>query len=203
MKLMNNNRLDLAKMSTVNLENKEETEVNLEIDKLSSSLVKSGAKKKKEIEKSVNNYTNINYKDVIKECLIKYIKPEAAEVFLKVIHNVVVELIKKCVDKSLYNEFFTEVAYESMYYLEQGVKIKFLVELYKNNITRYKSAEFKRFFVLDTDKTNITVEESIHPCKKCKQFKTLSYNKQTRSADEGMTTFVYCPGCDLTYKFNN
>lgn len=38
--------------------------------------------------------------------------------------------------------------------------------------------------------------ESGFECKKCKSTKTYTYQQQTRSADEGFTTFTICFHCD-------
>lgn len=39
------------------------------------------------------------------------------------------------------------------------------------------------------------VEEGVLECPRCKKSKTFSFQKQTRSADEPMTTFAECIGC--------
>jgi transcription elongation factor S-II len=41
----------------------------------------------------------------------------------------------------------------------------------------------------------------IYKCKKCYQRKTTSYQAQTRCADEGMTTFVFCLMCGNQWRF--
>lgn len=46
------------------------------------------------------------------------------------------------------------------------------------------------------------VEEGVLECFKCNGKKTLSYQKQTRSADEPMTTFVTCVGCKNKWKYS-
>lgn len=38
-------------------------------------------------------------------------------------------------------------------------------------------------------------------CRKCKSWKTVYYQMQTRSADEPMTTFVTCAQCNTNWKF--
>jgi DNA-directed RNA polymerase subunit M/transcription elongation factor TFIIS len=45
------------------------------------------------------------------------------------------------------------------------------------------------------------MEESVYPCKKCNEKKCFSYQLQTRSADEPMTTFVICLACSFKWKF--
>lgn len=45
-------------------------------------------------------------------------------------------------------------------------------------------------------------KNSEYPCKNCKSKKTYSQQVQTRSADEGMTTFVICLECGGQFQFN-
>jgi len=49
----------------------------------------------------------------------------------------------------------------------------------------------------------VQVEDGVLQCSKCKSFKTVSYQRQTRSADEGMTTFSTCTVCIHRWKHNN
>lgn len=44
-------------------------------------------------------------------------------------------------------------------------------------------------------------KEGMFPCKRCKSTDTDFYQKQTRSADEPMTTFVTCMRCDFAWRF--
>jgi DNA-directed RNA polymerase subunit M/transcription elongation factor TFIIS len=45
------------------------------------------------------------------------------------------------------------------------------------------------------------IEESVYVCKRCKEKKCFSYQLQTRSADEPMTTFVNCMNCGFRWRF--
>jgi transcription elongation factor S-II len=45
------------------------------------------------------------------------------------------------------------------------------------------------------------VHDGVFQCKKCKSWKTVYYQMQTRSADEPMTTFVTCANCHSNWKF--
>lgn len=48
----------------------------------------------------------------------------------------------------------------------------------------------------------IEFEEGVMECR-CGSHKTISYQRQTRSADEGATTFVKCVECKHSWRHNN
>lgn len=47
------------------------------------------------------------------------------------------------------------------------------------------------------------IEEGVLECRKCGSKKTFSFQRQTRSADEGSTTFAQCASCGQKWKHNN
>lgn len=68
------------------------------------------------------------------------------------------------------------------------------MELYSKDIEK---EQLKQVFMQpDTSNT-----EGLFKCSKCKTRKTTYYQKQTRSADEPMTTFVNCLNCGNNWKF--
>lgn len=46
------------------------------------------------------------------------------------------------------------------------------------------------------------VEEGVLTCPKCSKSRTFSYSKQTRSADEPMTTFATCMNCKHKWTYS-
>jgi len=55
---------------------------------------------------------------------------------------------------------------------------------------------------LMTELTSLPMDVTgLFQCKKCKSWKTVYYQLQTRSADEPMTTFVTCGDCGIRWKF--
>lgn len=47
------------------------------------------------------------------------------------------------------------------------------------------------------------VEDGVIVCPKCRGSKTISYQRQTRSVDEGMSTYSQCVDCKHRWKHNN
>jgi len=47
------------------------------------------------------------------------------------------------------------------------------------------------------------IEEGILECRKCNSKRTFSFQRQTRSADEGSTTFAQCADCGNKWRHNN
>lgn len=69
------------------------------------------------------------------------------------------------------------------------------------NLPSYDQYKIKRDFENENILNPPSLKESYYECNKCKQKKTFSYQLQTRSADEPMTTFIVCTICGSQWKF--
>lgn len=48
----------------------------------------------------------------------------------------------------------------------------------------------------------IEISEGVEPCRKCKSLRTISVQRQVRSADEGFSLFVTCVDCEYQFRIN-
>jgi DNA-directed RNA polymerase subunit M/transcription elongation factor TFIIS len=69
-------------------------------------------------------------------------------------------------------------------------------DIWENQNFKTISMEFDK--ENETIKNPFPVSECSEPCPKCSSERTLVYSKQTRSADEGTTIFIYCGDCGKT-----
>jgi len=94
---------------------------------------------------------------------------------------------------SLYIEYLYEISYE----LKQNTKITPIFEKLKNGKVGWKNCIFNDILRNQQEQdefiTNpFEIVEGVQTCNKCGSKRTFSYQKQTRSADEGFTTFIQC-----------
>jgi DNA-directed RNA polymerase subunit M/transcription elongation factor TFIIS len=121
------------------------------------------------------------------------------------------ELLKKYIYQlSLENEKeIREITYEVGFLLKQEKKdLKYVFELLKTKKLFKNHSNFieisKKLKEMDEfmDKP-FEVTEGVNMCNKCHSSRTLSYNRQTRSGDEGMTVYVFCIDCKYRYTMNS
>lgn len=118
----------------------------------------------------------------------------------------IVEYIKT---KTTTEKEYKDLLYECLLYrLENPITTKELIQSIKNNQTGYNHKRFDeyRYIQQEEDKfatTPFEIEEGVLECGKCGSRRTFSFQKQTRSADEGATTFAQCIQCGNKWRHNN
>jgi DNA-directed RNA polymerase subunit M/transcription elongation factor TFIIS len=95
------------------------------------------------------------------------------------------------------DSIYIEYLYEISSQLKQNPKIIPIFENLKKGKIGWNNSNFDTIRKKQQDKDEFLVnpfeiEEGVQECNKCGSKRTFSYQKQTRSADEGMTTFLQC-----------
>jgi DNA-directed RNA polymerase subunit M/transcription elongation factor TFIIS len=111
-------------------------------------------------------------------------------------------------DNSLDSIDEIDIIYEVGFMLKENKNLKDTFDLLKNGKLFKQHPSFieisKKMKEMDEfmDKP-FEVSEGVNTCNKCKSNRTLSYNRQTRSGDEGMTVYVFCIDCKYRYTMNS
>lgn len=102
-----------------------------------------------------------------------------------------------------------DLLYEVAYLLrEEKMKLKDIVELVKSGKIHKNHKNFNNIIqrIEETDKyldKPFETTEGAEKCRKCGSQRTISYNKITRSLDEGVAVFVFCVECKYRYIMNS
>lgn len=126
-------------------------------------------------------------------------KKENSDMLKKYIYNMDIEE----------NFDIKDIIYEVGFMIKQEkINLKTTFELLKNRKIFKNHPNFidisKKIKEMDEfmDKP-FEVTEGVNICNKCHSKRTLSYNRQTRSGDEGMTVYVFCVDCKYRYTMNS
>lgn len=102
---------------------------------------------------------------------------------------------------------YKNIIYEVVMYIKSGSKLADILKELKagkfvwNNPAfeevKFKQQEQDEFIVKPFE-----VAEGVLKCPKCSECRTFSYSKQTRSADEPMTTFATCMKCKHKWTYS-
>jgi DNA-directed RNA polymerase subunit M/transcription elongation factor TFIIS len=102
-----------------------------------------------------------------------------------------------------------DIVYEVGFLLKnEKVSLKDTFELLKNkklfkNHPNFNEIDKKMKEMDEFMDKPFQVEEGVNVCNKCSSKRTLSYNRQTRGGDEGMTVYVFCIDCKYRYTMNS
>jgi DNA-directed RNA polymerase subunit M/transcription elongation factor TFIIS len=106
-----------------------------------------------------------------------------------------------------YIEDYNALIYEIVGDIVSGVNLKEMLNNLKTGIIGWKHPVFNdiRMKIEEHDEfimNPFEVEEGALTCAKCGCNKTYSYSKQTRSADEPMSTFAQCLNCKAKWVYS-
>jgi DNA-directed RNA polymerase subunit M/transcription elongation factor TFIIS len=106
-------------------------------------------------------------------------------------------------NESLYKNNIAEV----VLYILEGYKFQQILDEVVNEKLGWKNPEFDDVMFKQREQDEFIikpfeVEEGVLKCPKCSQSRTFSYSKQTRSADEPMTTFATCMNCKHKWTYS-
>lgn len=150
------------------------------------------------------------YREVVLIALKKKISKKNAEIFEKRIYEMCVRLSEEYEDEleDLYRIF----AYEKVgciFFAKTNNKRKQILQDIKNNTLEWEESVYDEYRARRDEQNTSAVtkektEKGTYRCKnrKCGSDDCEIFQQQTRSADEGFTTFVSCRKCGNRYKFN-
>ena len=125
-----------------------------------------------------------------KKCIGEFVKSEK---------NVTI-IEKNIFERWTQEESYFVALYECLFLLKNGEPTSRVLEQIKSGNMGWCHPEFSDVALLQKEQDDFTVspfqvEEGVLKCPKCGCCKSFSYSKQTRSADEPMTTFATCVAC--------
>lgn len=140
------------------------------------------------------------YREIGLDCISKYLKNKSN-----------IELIEKYIFETTHNkDEYMHILYHVLIYLKKSCKTndikEIMKQLYFNNIEWHHSTfiNYKKQIQEEDNfmTTPFEIEEGVLECK-CGSKRTISFQRQTRSADEGSTTFAQCIECGNKWRHNN
>jgi DNA-directed RNA polymerase subunit M/transcription elongation factor TFIIS len=101
----------------------------------------------------------------------------------------------------------TEVVYDILLFLKHGKTVEEVVKLLDEGKMGWNHPKFGDIVDAQNEifsyiECPYDVVEGMFSCPKCNGKRTVSYSKQTRSADEGMTTFVFCASKECRHQWS-
>lgn len=106
-------------------------------------------------------------------------------------------LIVNNIIETKFNNIKNEVLFDVVMFLQDGKPYADVLSFLNSNTVGWNHPNFNEIAVAQAEifsyiECPYEIIDGMFSCLKCGNKKTISYSKQTRSADEGMTTFVFC-----------
>lgn len=111
-------------------------------------------------------------------------------------------------DEQNYQSILYSIVYELQTKTEKTSDvIKRVMRRFYDKEIQWRSTTYTPFRIAEEEEdqfriTPFEIEEGVIECK-CGSKRTISFQKQTRSADEGSTTFAQCVACGAKWRHNN
>ena len=119
-----------------------------------------------------------------------------------------IKVINKFLNNKIKNEDKNRITLQVIEDLKSNNKTfqKVILDLKSNqyswNHSCFSDSHFNETEILEYLIKPFEVEEGVLCCIKCKSKRSYSYQKQTRSADEPMSTFATCANCGYSWKYS-
>ena len=103
-------------------------------------------------------------------------------------------------------ELYKKILYQVLYDIKQGVKLPDILKDLKEHKILWKHSSLDKYIKEEDEQDEFIinpfqVEEGIVECR-CGSKRVYSYSKQTRSGDEGITSFHQCLKCKSKWSLN-
>ena len=102
---------------------------------------------------------------------------------------------------------YKNIVYDVVMAIKNGQSLKQTLSSIKEGKVQWQHPEFDDIIFKQKEQDDFIVnpfevEEGVLTCPKCSKSRTFSYSKQTRSADEPMTTFATCMNCKHKWTYS-
>lgn len=102
---------------------------------------------------------------------------------------------------------YKNIVYDVVLAIKNGLSLKQTLSTIKEGKVEWQHPEFNDIIFKQQEQDDFIVnpfevEEGVLTCPKCSKSRTFSYSKQTRSADEPMTTFATCMNCKHKWTYS-
>lgn len=138
---------------------------------------------------------------------LRYKSREALQKFICNAKNL--NIVEKTIFANCDNceEKYQTILYEVIFSIRQGVLLKNIIQTVKEKKFGWMHEAFDKVAFEQKEQDDFTispfqVEEGVLKCPRCSGCKSFSYAKQTRGADEPMTTFATCVTCKFKWTYS-